>query len=149
MNAMKKQISIVCLVIIGLVFLFFVGLYVSLIFSNGRQGTPSVYYRLISIGDQFSISIVKEFGGYVALFNHEVPYRGSMIGGEGKNIKITGWGGYGIYYTSVRRATAKPTYWWTLMISIWYPIVIFGVILFLCIIHYVDFKRPSCRITVN
>ncbi len=45
----------------------------------------------------------------------------------GLSDDMMGWIGYGIYYRVISDATSKVT-WWTLMISIWYPIILFGIL---------------------
>ena len=78
----------------------------------------------ISICYGIKASVSKEFGGLVYIFNQDQPYTtGSLVMG-----KVEEWGGLGIGFIQIKDATPGDT-WWTLSISIWYPILIFGVLL--------------------
>jgi hypothetical protein len=43
-------------------------------------------------------------------------------------IHLTSFDGYGIHYYVIAHTIERDKTWWTLMISLWYPIVFFGIL---------------------
>ena len=65
----------------------------------------------------------------MVFFNQKVPYMGSITSFTGdENVKETGCDFYGIYFRTIHYTDKK--YWdqWTLIISLWYPIMLFGIL---------------------
>jgi hypothetical protein len=78
--------------------------------------------RIHVVGD-LGVYVTGSWGGQIAIFNYDAPYLGSMLG----DAKIIGgFDNCGIYFRRIRYDIPKKD-WWTLMFSLWYPIIIFGV----------------------
>jgi hypothetical protein len=45
----------------------------------------------------------------------------------GSNVNETFYEGWGIYFKLINNPAMKIN-WWTLMISLWYPIILFGIL---------------------
>lgn len=92
-----------------------------------RKDSQDMAYPHISIVKCFSLAFMSEHGGYLALYNQDLPNNGSaMFGADDKSIRIMAWGGFGIYFRLVRNTNIPPSNWWTVMVSIWYPVFIVG-----------------------
>jgi hypothetical protein len=121
---MKKKILSICILVSTALFVVFVGLYIyawifdpNLYFRHGR----SHFY--IPLGNA-TMAVDKYNGGQMVFFNGPEP---NSTTSSGSNDNQTGWGFYGIEcrLMSVNDPVVKT--WWTLNISLWYPIIIFGI----------------------
>ena len=93
----------------------------------------SLHCSHVSLGKNFNVTVMNNRGGCIVAFNQTAPYTGSVIGLAGdKSINKAGWDGWGIYFRSINRTGDKNENWWTLMVSLWYPISVFGVLSALC-----------------
>lgn len=107
----------------AILFLGFICLYIIVWFLNPNQNLDWSYF---SLGKDFHIAITKNWGGNFVFFNQDSPYTGSIIKFAGdKTIKEWGLTGWGIYFRHIDNSVQKSV-WWTLMISLWYPIIMFG-----------------------
>jgi hypothetical protein len=108
-----------------MLFFGFVGLCVFTLFSNPN---PNLDWSYISLGKDFHVAITKNWGGNLVFFNEERPYTGSIIKFAGdKTINEWGLNGWGIYFRHIENSVQK-SIWWTLMISLWWPIILFGML---------------------
>jgi hypothetical protein len=123
---MKNKCFRNCAYISVVLFLISAGLlaYAWLGSSNSSQGLP-----YISLGENVHISVTKRVGGGLVCFNQDTPYTGSIIKFAGDNtINETGFTGAGIYFRHITHAVEKDKNWWTLIISLWYPVIAFGIL---------------------
>jgi len=51
--------------------------------------------------------------------------------------------GYGIYFRDTSHAIDKEHNWWTLMISLWYPIILFGILPAIFVIKKLHNRKSS------
>jgi hypothetical protein len=52
-----------------------------------------------------------------------------MLGASDSNrTSETVFVGHGIYFWEMKHTVEKKWSWWTLMISLWYPIILFGIL---------------------
>jgi signal peptidase I len=102
----------------------FVALYLYVLATDPGPYPPTFS---ISLGNNILITAAKEQGGDIVVFNRGTPYVGSALSIKGRNeaVNIGGWDKYGIYYRRVRHVGEKD--WFTLMISLWYPIIGFSI----------------------
>ena len=110
-------------------FLGFVGLYIYAHVADPHTHleSSSAYCPHVSLGD-VKATVVKDWGGNVVFFNQAVPFFGGTISLAGdKTVSETGWDGCGTYFRIVKD-TKRTDNWWTLMFSLWYPIIIFSVL---------------------
>ncbi|HEY1718421.1 MAG TPA: hypothetical protein VGH42_09045 [Verrucomicrobiae bacterium] len=91
------------------------------------SGEPSMHWRHISLGHDINLAASNSEGGEsLYFFNGPMPNGTTMLGPT--DTVTGGWDrGYGIYFLSIYDAASKWT-WWTLIISLWYPIIIFGIL---------------------
>ena len=81
----------------------------------------------ISVGNA-RLTVTKLWGGQLILFNQEAPYTGGIYAMSGdKTVSAKGWDGFGIYFRLIKD-TKMVGSWWTLMISLWYPVIIFAIL---------------------
>jgi hypothetical protein len=81
-----------------------------------------------SVG-KFHASLTQRMGGSMVFFNQEVPYMGSIISFAGdESVKETGYDFYGIYFRTIYHAKKRTWDQWTFIISLWYPIILFGIL---------------------
>jgi hypothetical protein len=93
----------------------------------------------ISFGN-VKITVEKQgLGGCVIFFNQEIPNGRTTFGWVDKEIN---WDDYGIYFRLVK-VPALTDSWWTLMISFWYPIIIFSILPLLFLIQKWHIARKS------
>jgi hypothetical protein len=82
----------------------------------------------ISFGN-VNVTVTRNWGGNLIFFDQAVPYMGGTIAFTGdKSVKETGCDFYGIYFRTIKHAVKKDWDQWTLMISLWYPIILFGIL---------------------
>ena len=99
-------------------------IYVELLDPNPRRLDPNEqnqfnYWSYISVVSNFNMSATKRDGGNLCLFNGAVPYVGIMV--APKKIKAD-WKVLGVKYFSIYDNNQNKIYW-TLMISLWYPMI--------------------------
>jgi hypothetical protein len=51
--------------------------------------------------------------------------------------------GYGIYFSDTSHTVDKTHNWWTLMISLWYPIILFGILPAIFVINKLRGRKPA------
>jgi len=78
----------------------------------------------VSFGNVKITTEKQALGGYVIFFNQEIPNGRTMFDPLDKEIF---WANYGIYFRLVKDP-ALTNSWWTVMISFWYPIIIFSIL---------------------
>jgi hypothetical protein len=109
----------------GILFVGFICLYISIWVLRPNQGIDWSY---ISLGKYFHIAVTDNWRGNLVLFNQDSPYTGSIIKFTGdKTIDEWGLTGWGIYFRHITNSV-QHSVWWTLIISLWYPIIIFGIL---------------------
>jgi hypothetical protein len=81
-------------------------------------------YPRISLAKNFNVSVYKKPRASLLFFNQTAPW---FAGTLGDNQTERGWDGWGFFYRIVNDTDRKET-WWTLMFSIWYPIIIFAIL---------------------
>jgi hypothetical protein len=117
---MKRCVSIFLICICGLpFFVSFILLAYALVERPDLYRQP-VLFRLGGMG----VAVTELWGGQVAFFNYSAPYSGSMLGAGAKIA--SGMDFYGVYFRRISFGQPKED-WWTLWLSLWYPICIFGV----------------------
>jgi hypothetical protein len=100
-----------------------------------RTNGPAMLTYPYDGGGNLHITITKDWGGRLILLNQCMPSEGVMLSGIGDDkINVIGWRKCGIYYSYIIHTIEKDKNWWTLMISLWYPIIIFGIVPFACAI---------------
>jgi hypothetical protein len=121
---MKNKMLRICAKISTALFLGFVGLGLYMrIFNPDPSGW--MQWRHIPLGYDIKISISNvEDQKWLIFFNGPYPNDTTMLG---PTDTITGYEGYGIYYHVIHNSTTKSP-WLTLMISLWYPIILFGIL---------------------
>jgi hypothetical protein len=127
---MKKALLALCCYASTIMCLTFVGLFVF-----ARIADPHIHidkshvsYPHLSLSKNVNITLTKDWGGYVIIFTQNVPYMGSMFALTGEqSVREKVWGFYGVDFLLIKDATKEDS-WWTLMLSLWYPIIIFGVL---------------------
>ncbi len=119
-------------------FLLFFILYAIAIIYN-----PEPLFKSFFIPIWFGVKMIvlSDHGGVVLLFNHGVPYAGSIITG-----KMHVWSGLGVRCTVIDCGGGLGR-WWTLVFSVWYPLFLFFVFPFgyTVKILFVKFKVNSTR----
>jgi hypothetical protein len=127
---MKKKILSICAWVSAMLFIVFVGLYIyawvfdpNLYPMNLYQRPPRPFFLHIPLGNA-TMAVDKYDGGQVVFFNGPEPNDRTSSGIDNQ----TGWGFYGIEcrLMSVNDPAVKT--WWTLRISLWYPIILFGIL---------------------
>jgi hypothetical protein len=148
---MKRQFFRNCAYLSTVLFLGFVGLYAYVWIDdpNPKVSGAGIHWSYISIGHTtksltgtngpttgtyiyddsgLRFTATKEYGGNLVFFNQAVPFFGGTIGFAGdKTVSEKGWDGCGIYFRIVKD-TKRADSWWTFMISLWYPVIIFGIL---------------------
>ena len=112
-------------------FVGFVSLYIYAQIANPHLhlDTPDIFYPHVSLGENVNVTVTKDWSGDLIFFNQNVPYSGSIVSMAGdKTVNVTGCDGWGIYFRSIKHTTRKDWDQWTLMISLWYPIILFGIL---------------------
>jgi len=70
---------------------------------------------------------------------------GGTIGFAGdKTVSEKGWDGCGIYFRIVKD-TKKTDNWWTFMVSLWYPVIIFGVLPAVYVVQKLRGTKPAAQ----
>ncbi|MDB5392332.1 MAG: hypothetical protein JWM11_7978 [Planctomycetaceae bacterium] len=100
-----------------------------MLFLCGFAANPWEHY--LSFNKSFHVGVWnREFDSRIVFFNDAEygPYRGSLIGLEGSDPsldpQIRAFGDtWGIYYRDLRWPDERL---WTLMVSLWYPIILFA-----------------------
>lgn len=100
--------------------------YISIVDYSGGVGKNWIN---VSVGNGIHMSVAKCFGKVsVLFFNQDFPYTGSIVGFSGdKSVTEKGYEGWGIYFRLLKDVRRSDS-WWTLMISLWYPIFLFGIL---------------------
>jgi hypothetical protein len=99
----------------------------------------------ISLGNSVNATVIKDQGGFIVFFNESVPYTGSIIGpGGDKGVTETGWGSCGIAFEEIKYAVDNHIYW-TLMISIWHPIIVSFIFLIVCVVQKLRRTKPKAH----
>jgi len=142
---MKKKILSVCTLVSASLFVVFAGLYIYILVAAPDSGihwpnitikhsnptTVTNYPSKTTSVDNPSvhISVTKDWGGNVVIFNQDGPCVGAMVISMSNDHSTTetGWVYFGIFYRLITD-THRPDNWWTLMISLWYPIILFGIL---------------------
>ena len=95
-------------------------------------------------GNNFHIAVTTSWGGKLILMNQCMPSEGVMLGADvAETIKRSGWDNFGIRFIHIIHSVEKDKNWWTLMISLWYPIVIFGILPSIFIAKKLRAKAPK------
>lgn len=115
-NFMKNKLFRNCAYVSTAFFVVFIGLYTYVWIFN----SPFFHIPL----SKASMTVDKYEGGQVIFFNGPYPNATTMLG---PTDTITGYEGCGIYYHVIHDSASNVT-WWTLMISLWYPIILFGIL---------------------
>jgi hypothetical protein len=143
---MKNKLFRNCAYVSGLLFLGFIGLYAYVWIEdpnpqsiritigsnikplNGTNGLSTGTF-VFDGGGSLHFAVTKEWGGYLVFYNQNIPYSGSIFRFSGdKTINETGLTGCGIYYRHITHTLEKDKNWWTLMVSLWYPIIMSGIL---------------------
>lgn len=129
---MKNRVFKACVYVSLFLFLAFAGVFccVELVGSNPQLNESGVRWKFISVGS-LHVAATKLFGGNLVFFNQPSPYLGSVVGFEGAktNTAETGCDLLGIHFRMFYSTGAKTNEeLWTLMVSLWYPIVLFAII---------------------
>lgn len=102
--------------------------YISIARAKPLNGTNASGTYVYDGGDHAHVAVTKEWGGNLVVFNQNMPYTGGIISFTGDNtVNETGFTGFGLYFRHITHTVEKDKDWWTLMISLWYPIAIFAI----------------------
>ena len=102
----------------------FIGLWVyALVADPNLYSYPEPKFFHVSIGN-VSMAVNKEDGGRVVFYNGPIP-NAHTSGFSPDNV--TFYEGCGIYFLLINVTASKVT-WWTLIISFWYPVIIFAIL---------------------
>ncbi|MES1181134.1 MAG: hypothetical protein ABUL66_04660, partial [Verrucomicrobiota bacterium] len=108
-------------------FIVFAGLYIyAWIFSPNLYAYPNPSFLHVSLGD-VRVAVDKLEGGEIAFFNGPIPNSTTSTGPRNNTTNEKEWAGYGIYFRWIKDVN-RPDSWWTLMVSLWYPIILFGIL---------------------
>ena len=148
---MKNKLLRNCAYVSTVFFLGFLGLFVYVWIEdpNPKVSGEGIHWSYISIGhatkpltgtngpatgtyiyddNGLRFAVTKEYGGNLVFFNQAVPFLGGTIGFAGdKTVGERGWDGGGIYFRVVKDPERTDN-WWTFMVSLWYPVIIFGIL---------------------
>jgi hypothetical protein len=127
---MKNKLFRNCAYASTALFLGFVALcaYAWVATPHPQAGESDIHWSSASLGNKFHIATTRSCGGSLVFFNQTTPYAGSVVSFTGDNSVVEhGLTGYGIYFRSIKYIDKKET-WWTLMISLWYPVIIFAIL---------------------
>lgn len=128
---MKKKTLSVCVWFSGSLFIVFIGLclYAQIADPHLPIDAPPAAYPRVAFGNSFNVSVKKDEGGNLGFFNQNEPFFGGTFRFTGDNTTSgKGWSGYGIYFFHIIHTVDKENNWWTLMISLWYPIIFFAIL---------------------
>jgi hypothetical protein len=90
--------------------------------------SSGVHCPHISLFANIKVTALNNDGGCLIAFNDKYPYGGSVIGVAGDNSVIeNGFDWFGVYFRSFNTA-GKNDLSWTLKFSLWYLIILFGVL---------------------
>jgi hypothetical protein len=122
---MKNRWLISCAIISTTLLLGCVLLFVYVLITNPN---PPNHWPSVSIGHDFHCAVIKNWGCNLVCYNGYMPYMGNVVSIDNTSkIVVKGWNGFGIYVRLVKNPSVGTT-WWTLMVSLWYPIAIFGML---------------------
>ena len=73
-------------------------------------------------------SLTSRMDGSMVFYNQKSPYMGSIISFAGDKA-VSEWGvtGWGVYFRHIEN-TVEKSVWRTLIISLWYPVILFGIL---------------------
>ncbi|HEV2329614.1 MAG TPA: hypothetical protein VGY56_12610 [Verrucomicrobiae bacterium] len=95
---------------------------------NPEADTSGAHWHYASLSNKFHVAATSDWGGGLVFFNQAEPYTGSVLGLAGdRSVREKGLTGLGLYFRSIGYAGKDET-WWTLIISLWYPLVIFAIL---------------------
>jgi hypothetical protein len=122
---MKRKLFIGSAIISTTFFLTFVGLFI-----YAWTVKPNLYFEshhYFPIFGGIKMTVTDRWGGNILFFDQEAPYTDSIVSLTGDKTSVKGCDGWGIYFRLIINPDRKDS-WWTLMFSLWYPIVIFCVL---------------------
>lgn len=130
---MRNKAVIRCACVSMGCFLGLVALYLYLIIFNPNpivSDKTGIRWTYISLTKGIHIAATKNWGGNLVLFNRDIPNKDVMYDLSDRHNVVTEkyWNGIGLYFISMKYIGVKEPDNWTLMISLWWPIVIFGII---------------------
>jgi hypothetical protein len=107
-------------------------------------------YKPTTIDDpSVHVAVTKyDWNGNLMFFNQRSPYVGGVIAMTGTNshsvneVNETGWDGLGIYFCLIEDIR-RPDSWWTLMISLWYPIILFAILPAIFVVKKLRGRKPA------
>jgi len=103
----------------------------------------------ISFDARFSMAIIGRWGESLIVFNQRDPYLGGFYGVTGgSKIQVTRLDYYGVYFRKIIDPSINDS-WWTVMISLWYPISFFGIIVSLLLLKRLKGIRPFTKSVGN
>lgn len=122
---MKNKLFRICAYVSIAFFAVLIGIYICAWIFDPNSGEPPMHWRHISLGHDINLGASNvEDREWLVFYNGPYPNDTTMLG---PTDTITGYEGYGIYYHVIHKSATKVT-WWTLMISLWYPIILFGIL---------------------
>ncbi|MEI9863238.1 MAG: hypothetical protein WDN00_01485 [Limisphaerales bacterium] len=139
---MKRRAFKICAGISTAFFLIFVGLAIyAWTIKPSLRSEP--YFPIFS---GVKITATELWGGNVIFFNQEAPYTGSIVSLGDDGVIVNGCTGYGIYYRLIKDP-ARTDSWWTLMFSLWYPVVTFSILPLIFLIKKWHAAKPHKRMS--
>jgi hypothetical protein len=135
----KKTILLSCMIICLAAFL---GSAMLRIYVSAVNPNPLHHWPYVPLGGGVHVAVIKRWGSNLVFYNGDLPYLGDVISiDDGKNINERGWNGFGTYLRLIKNADVGVT-WWTFMINLWYPIIIFGILSAICVAKNLYGPRP-------
>jgi hypothetical protein len=135
---MKNKIFKNCVYISTAIFIGFLILYLyaEIIDPHSNIVTTPMSCPHISFGS-LNVTVTKDWHGNLIFFNGNIPNINVMF--DDKLVSSTWFNRFGIYFMSTKDIAKKDkdldTRWWTIMISFWYPIIIFSILPLLFLIQ--------------
>jgi hypothetical protein len=88
------------------------------------------------------MAVDKYDGGRMVFFNGLEPNDTTSFGPQDSRTNVRGWAIYGVYF-GLADHPASNEKWWTFMISLWYPIIIFGILPAIFIVKKLRNRKSS------
>jgi hypothetical protein len=108
--------------------IIFLGSVSSYIYARIVNPNPLERWHYVSLGNGIHVAVMRGLNCDLVCYNGDLPYLGSIISIENdRKINVRGWNGFGVYLRLIKNTDVGKT-WWTLIINLWYPIVIFGIL---------------------
>jgi hypothetical protein len=115
------------------------------IYVSAVNPNPLNHWSYVPLGGGVHVAVIKRWGSNLVFYNGDLPYLGDVISiDDGKMINERGWSGCGTYLRLIKNTDVGVT-WWTFMINLWYPIIIFGVLSAVFMAKKLHGRKPTAH----